>query len=89
MKKVCILTAALSIVILFNVVCPQLVIDHHGIEFHPDANCTFLSHSFVHMGTGLAFPATLPLIGLLFLFVTTFLPEGFVSGPFKPPRFHS
>jgi hypothetical protein len=89
MKKVCILTAALSIVILFNVVCPQLAIDHHGIEIHSAGNCTFLSHSFVHNGTGLAFPTPLPLIGLLLLFATTLLLEGFVSGPFKPPRFHS
>jgi hypothetical protein len=88
MKKVCILIAVLSIVVLFNVVCPQLAIDHHGVEFHPEGNCTFLSHSFIHMGTGLSFPTALPLIGLFLLLVTTFLLEGFVSGPFKPPRFH-
>ena len=86
MKKVCILIAALSIVLLFNVVCPQLAIDHHGIGFHGDGNCSLLSHSFVHMGSSLSFPANLPLIGLSFLLVTTFLPEGFVSVPLKPPR---
>jgi hypothetical protein len=89
MKKICILIAVLSIVILFNVVCPQLAIDSHGIEFHPEGNCTFISHSIIHMGIGLSSPATLPLIGLFLLLVTTFLLEGFVSGPFKPPRFHS
>jgi hypothetical protein len=89
MKKVCILIAVLSIVVLCNVVCPQLAIDHHGIEFHPEGNCTFLSNSFIHMGIGLSFATSLPLIGLFLLFVTTFRPAGFVSAPFKPPRFHS
>jgi hypothetical protein len=88
MKKVCILIAVLSIVVLFNVVCPQLAIDHHGVEFHPEGNCTFLAHSFIHMGIGLSFPTTLPMIGLFFLFVATLLREEFVSGPFRPPRFH-
>lgn len=88
MKKVCILIAVLHIVIVLDLVFPQLAIDHHGIEFHPEGNCTFLSHSFIHMGIGLSFPTTLPLIGLVLLLVTTFLLEGFVSAPVKPPRSH-
>ena len=89
MKRIWILLAILGIAIVFNVVCPQLAIDQHGIEFHSEGNCTFLSHSLTHIGIGLSFPTALPLIGLFLLFVTTFLLEGFVSGPFKPPRFHS
>lgn len=89
MKKICILFAILGIAILSNVVCPQLATAHHGIEFHPDGNCTFLSHSFVHIGIGLSFLCILPLIGLFLFVVTNFPPGGFVLVPFKPPRYYS
>ncbi len=89
MKRIWILLAILGIAIVFNVVCPQLETDQHGIEFHSDGNCTFLSHSIVHIGIGLSFLCILPLIGLSLLVVTNFPPGGFVLDPFKPPRFHS
>jgi hypothetical protein len=88
MRKIWILLAILGIAIVFNVVCPQLETDQHGIEFHSDGNCTFLSHSIVHIGIGLSF-LTLPLIGLFLLISIFFAPQLFVSAPFKPPRFHS
>jgi hypothetical protein len=88
-KKSLLLFAVLGICLLFNVVCPNLTVDHHGIELHQDGNCSFLSHSTVLVGAGLSYVFALPLIGLFFLMSISFAPQRFVSAPFKPPRFHS
>jgi hypothetical protein len=88
-KKSLLLIVVLGLCVAFSLFGPQLTVDHHGIEFHQDGNCSFLSHSTVLVGGGLSAFATLPLIGLFLLISTTFSPQGFVLAPFKPPRFHS
>jgi hypothetical protein len=76
--------------VLFVPVCSTLCsADPHNTDFSHGANCTILSHSFVQIGIGLSTIFILPLMGLLFLINSYFIPAGFLLSPFKPPRFHT
>ncbi len=71
---------------IYSLLCPQLCpSDLHGLDSILSVNCSPLAH----FGSALSVLSSLPLMGLLLLIMTTFTPGGFVSSPFRPPRFHS
>jgi hypothetical protein len=76
--------------VLFTPVCSTLCLDSPDItDVSHRANCPVLSHSFVQIGIGLSAIFILPLMGLLFLTSSFFIPTGFILSPFRPPRFHA
>jgi hypothetical protein len=76
--------------VLFTPVCSTLCLDSPDItDVSHRAKCATLSHSFVQTGIGLSAIFILPLMGLLFLTSSFFIPTGFILSPFRPPRFHA
>ncbi len=76
--------------VLFTPVCSTLCsANPHNTDFSHGANCTILSHSFVQIGIGLSAIFILLLMGFFLVRSSYFVPAGFFSSPFRPPRFHA
>ncbi len=80
-KKSLLLLTILGLSILYSALCLQVCPSgDHGLGLI----CPISSHPFAYIGTELS--AILLLMGLILLINITFMPEGFVLPPFRPPR---
>ncbi len=80
-RKSLLLLAIFGLSILYGALCLQICPSgQHGLGLI----CPISTHSFVYIASELS--AILTLMGLILLINITFMPEGFVLPPFRPPR---
>ncbi len=75
-----------TLIVISAALCPD---GFYGPEFSVNADCTFTSHAFAHIGIGLSVLFILSLLGSFLIINRSIILDGFYMSPLKPPRFRA